>query len=235
MLYFLVQLLYLCGFIFIGNGLLYLVYYQLLTRYNQKFRELKRNQKFYILKNLSKSTMLIGLAIFTTPLVYELVQTGVWLNELITFIGHIYVSTDVAGLIFVPKLPFTTQLHHTVVFICGIANILVDYNQPGIHRALIALTYFSILPYLVNTLLGLRHLGFPRLKKNLAIVCCLIYGPCITINCIIQHTYIFYYSEDWIILRLAYFVLYHIIFYDDRKLMRYLYKVANDPYDQHQI
>lgn len=235
MLYFLVQLLYLCGFIFIGNGFLYLVYYQLLERYNQKFRELKRNQKFYVLKNLSKSTMLVGLAIFTTPQLYELIQTHVWLNDQITLMGHIYVSTDVAGLLFVPKLPFTTQLHHTVVFICGIANILVDYNQPGIHRALISLTYFSILPYLVNTLLGLRYLGLPRLKKKLAVVCCVIYGICITINCIIQHAYVFYYSEDYIFIRLIYLVLYHIIFYDDRKLMVYLYKVASNPYDQHEI
>lgn len=235
MIYFLEQLLTLLSLTFIGNGFGYLFYYLILNQWNKSFRGLKYEKKLYVMKNLTKSSFLTFLTLYTTPNLYQIYQTGIWDNELITFMGHIYVSTDIAGLFFVPNLPQATKIHHTVVFFFGMANILVDYNQPGIHRALITLTYFSIIPYIVNTLLGSRYLGFPLVNRWLAIFASILYGICITLNCIIQHVYIFYLSDDWWVMRLTYLILYHLIFWDDRNLMKWLFKVAMNPYKKNKL
>ena len=117
--------------------------------------------------------------------------------------------------------PVTTQLHHTVVTFCAIANILVDYQNPGIHRAMIFLAYCSMVPYLVNTLLGMRPLGFPKLKKHLAQIAAFIYAISIMCNCLYQHYYVIF-SGDYLILRGLYLVLYWIILHDDLILLNYL-------------
>lgn len=219
------ELVKLGGLVIYGNGGLYYMYYNLLMRRNAIFRGLEIERQMYVIKNLTKSTFLFLLAIISTPWVYELVTIGNWENHRIKFIGSVYVSTDIAGLLFVPDLPKTTKIHHTIVFFLGMMNILVDYQQDGIHRALIALTYFSILPYLVNTLLGLRFLGFPELKQNLALISYWVYGASIIINCSYQNIYTIFYCQSWFLVRIVYLCLYYMILYDDLKLLSYLYRV----------
>ena len=123
------------------------------------------------------------LSIYTLPAIIDLYQTGIWPNSTIRFFGTIYCATDIAGLLFVPNLSFATKMHHTVVTFCSIANMSVDYGTPGIHRALVFLCYCSMVPYLVNTLLGLRPLGFNKLKRHLSRISAIIYGLSILFNC----------------------------------------------------
>ena len=230
MLYFLEQFTILLAFTFIGNGLGYLFYYWFLSRYNSSFNELTYERKLYNVKNITKATFLAYLTIYTSPNIYTLIRTGVWNNDLITWMGHIYVSTDIAGLFFVRELPKLTRIHHSIVFFLGTMSILADYGKPGIHRNLVALTYFSIIPYSVNCLLGTKDLQFhPEFYRWLAVWSSFIYGICIACNFIYQHISIFFYNNDWWPIRFGYLAIYHLIFLDDRNLMMWLYKVARNP------
>lgn len=221
MLYLVQELIVLASFVLIANPLFYAFFYYLLINKNEKFKDLSYETRRYVIKNLSKSVFLCFLSIYSVPSLLELVRTGIWPNGKIRFLGNIYCATDIAGLLFVPNLPFTTQLHHTVVTFCAIANILVDYQKPGIHRAMIFLAYCSMVPYLVNTLLGMRPLGFPKLKKRLAKIASVIYAISIACNCTYQHYYVIF-SGDYLVLRGLYLVLYWIILHDDLILLNYL-------------
>lgn len=207
--------------VFFANPLVYAFFYYLLTTKNELFRELSHAKKRYVVKNLSKSVFLFFLSFCCLPYIIGALQTGHWPNNAFRKLGSVYCATDIAGLCFVPNLSTTTKLHHMVVTFCAFANILVDYQQPGIHRAMIFLAYFSMVPYLVNTLLGMRPLGFPEVKKKLAKLASVIYSLSILCNCVYQHYYVFF-SSDYLILRCVYMLLYWVIFYDDLILLNYL-------------
>ena len=215
------ELLNLGFFVFIANPLLYTFFYYLLINYNQQFQKLSHERIRYVIKNLSKSVFLCFLSLYALPDIIDLYSTGVWNNELLHLLGSIYCATDIAGLLFVPNLPTTTKFHHSVVTVLSVLNLLVDYQQPGIHRAMVLLCYFSMVPYLVNTLLGLRPLGFPILKIQLARICSFIYGLSILMNFSYQHYYVVL-ANDYIIFRGLYLILYWIILYDDLWLLNYL-------------
>lgn len=230
MIYFFEQLLTLLGLTFIGNGLGYIFYYVLLSNTNAHFSGLEHRQKMRAVKNLTKATFLAYLTIYTTPHILALVQTGIWDNDLITWMGNIYVSTDMAGLFYVKSLPTSTKIHHTVVFFLGIMNIIADYGQPGTHRNLVALAYFSLIPYSVNCLLGTKDLRLhPIFYRILAVWSALVYGVCIVCNFVYQHITIFWYNEDWWVIRYGFLSLYYIILGDDQILMKWLAKVARNP------
>lgn len=230
MIYFFEQLLTLLGLTFIGNGVGYIFYYILLSNTNAHFSGLEHRQKMRAVKNLTKATFLAYLTIYTTPHILALVQTGIWDNDLITWMGNIYVSTDMAGLFYVKSLPTSTKIHHTIVFFLGIMNIIADYSQPGTHRNLVALAYFSLIPYSVNCLLGTKDLRLhPIFYSILAAWSALVYGVCITCNFVYQHVTIFWYNEDWWVIRYVFLFLYYGILSDDNILMKWLVKVARNP------
>lgn len=222
----LMGLLHLASYILYLNGGFYYLYYNLLNRYNPIFYNLELEDKMYVVKNFTKSTILCFLGLISTSWLYDLINDGEWRNDRIHLIGSLYASTDIAGLIFVPNLPRRTKIHHSVVLFFGLLNLTLDYRNDGIHRALIVLTYFSIIPYLVNTLLGLRRLGFPQLKARLAFVSLIIYSICVGINFTYQNLYTLFYSQTIIALKMAYLFLYYLILYDDVKLLHYLYRVG---------
>tara|TARA_R100001163_G_C5054382_1_gene190924 strand:- start:351 stop:1208 length:858 start_codon:yes stop_codon:yes gene_type:complete len=230
MIYFLEQILLLLSLTVIGNGGFYVFYYTILYKFNRNFRKLSHRRRLYDVKNITKATILSFLTFYLTPHVYDMITTGKWDNDIITYFGNVYVSTDLAGLLFVRDLPNLTKIHHTVVLCLGIFSICVDYGVSGIHRNLIALTYFSIIPYLVNCLLGTKDLRFPSvIYKWLAIISSIMYAICITINFLYQHITILFYSEDLLLVRIAALIIYHLIFMDDRNLMYWLFKVAKNP------
>jgi len=181
-------------------------------------------------KNLTKATFLAYLTIYTTPHIWALINTGVWDNDLITWMGNIYVSTDLAGLFYVESLPKLTKVHHTIVFFLGIMNIIADYSYPGTHRNLVALAYFSLIPYSVNCLLGTKDLRLhPYFYQVVALWSSIVYAMCITCNFVYQHITIFKYNEDWWVIRYGFLALYYLILTDDLNLMKWLFKVAVKP------
>lgn len=223
-LYYTKQVSILIFLVFVLNTSLYMIYYYLLVSYNQKFRELKWEQKIYVIKNFTKATLLCYLTYFSTKIIYDVLVLKHWDNDDMTLAGLIYVSTDVSGLLFVPNLPTTTKIHHIMVSAIGFFTIIQDFRQPGIQGSFVGLAYFSVIPYLVNFLLGLRHLGFPVLKKQIAKLAGAIYALCIVANIIYQHVYTIYFSQAYYLTMGLYLLGYYLaILRDDFKLLQYLY------------
>lgn len=222
-------------FLMVGiNYICYLILDNLLKRHSMKYKIIEFHDKRYVVKNLTKSMILLILILAGLPGFWTMIVTGTWNNDLVHTIGTIYVSTDVSGLIFVPRLPKETLIHHTCVVILGTVNVFMDYSVNGLHRALISLTILSMVPYLVNTYLGMRHLEGTTIKRCIVGICLWVYSASVVVNLILQHLYVFYlvpgFLNPWILCKkIAYLAIYYSILNDDIKLIRYLnYKYMED-------
>ncbi|MEX0595007.1 MAG: hypothetical protein WD512_00795, partial [Candidatus Paceibacterota bacterium] len=101
-----------------------------------------------------------------------------------------------------------------------------------LHQALLALTYLSAVPYIVNTYLGLRHLNNKRLQEGLISACFYIYTMSILLNFWIQHMYVFYLIPGgFTMAKLCYLLAYYCILKDDIHLMGYFRYKVKDPSD----
>lgn len=184
-----------------------------------------RHKTLYTLKNLSKSMILWFIVFAAIPCVWNVAIYDKWDNTTMFVLGTLYTSTDLTGLLFVPGLSTDTIMHHCIVCILGTINAFSDYNIRGLHHSLLALTYLSAVPYIVNTYLGLRHLSNPigrRLQDGLVSACFYIYTISILINFWIQHMYVFYLIPGGItLIKIFYLLGYYIILKDDIHLMSY--------------
>lgn len=193
------------------------------------YREQKWERRLYILKNLSKSIILCFLVHhlykdFCLMLFYDKWPP----NESLYQLGTVYVVTDITGLLLV-KLELRTKIHHYCVLVLGMYSVLSDYQQPGIHRALIYLTYLSMAAYLVNTYLALRFIISKQWQKIMATVAVTIYVCSIFLNFIIQHLSVWQALQEggWsgygACGTYMYVSLYWLILNDDIILLRFLY------------
>lgn len=242
------QLAQLGSFMF-ANCVGYLFYHLLLMKYSNRYPKLSYDNRSYVLKNLTKSTCLGLMSFMTIRDMVSIAITGKWDNKFLTFLGNMYVSTDLTGLLTVPGLSFNTQMHHTVVAILGMVNILSNYEEPGIHRAIVVMAYLSILPYLVNTMLGIRHLQIHSHLVNYILpwFCIIVYSGCVICNVFFQVFYVVYVSEQSLFnlifmkdhiglselgsigTNLAFLMAYYVILIDDCQLIKYLhYKATHD-------
>jgi len=160
----------------------------------------------------------------TLPQLLRVILYNEWDNDTMFFWGTVYVSIDFLGLLVVPGLARDTKIHHTVVCVLGTISAISDYRITGLHQALLALTYLSAVPYIVNTYLGLRHLNDKRVQESLISACVYIYALSILLNFWIQHMYVFY--GKFTVVKLFYLLAYYLILKDDIHLMSYFrYKV----------
>lgn len=203
------------------NRLQYFVIEKLMEKYMNNYDLLENYQIKYIVKNLTKSATLLIILMLSAPSIYSIIN-GIWINKPLWILGSLYVSTDLTGLIFVPKLPKPTRIHHTIVGIFGLCNISVDYTKNGLHRALFVLCILSAVPYLVNTYLGLRYLENNNVQRKIVDICLFTYANSVIANVIFQYLYIFKWTTFHYV-SVIYFVLYNLILYDDIKLIKYLY------------
>ena len=137
-------------------------------------------------------------------------------------------STDVTGLLLVPNLSTATKIHHRTVWVLSTLNMISDYQVNGLHRALVTLCFFSAIPYLVNTYLGLRHLNTPYIKQKIVDIALYTYANSVAANVVLQHLYVF----RWVPFNgvsVVYLILYYLILYDDIKLVMYLYYKYKNP------
>ena len=124
------------------------------------------HKKWYVVANISKSVFLLCIAL--SPRFWKECYRGFimdnWPPSLL-FIKRcciLYVATDLVALIMVPKLPFSTKMHHTVttliVLAVGGGNLRVRGTTGFLGACKMAVLYgsFSSVPYLVNAYLGLR-------------------------------------------------------------------------------
>ena len=223
----------LIGGMVVANYISFSLLDQILKRKSNNYPLLEHRNQRYVVKNLTKSGLLMGLLITAAPGIWNMFRYNQWDNQLIHTIGSIYVSIDLSGLLFVPNLPIETKIHHTCVMILGLINVFMDYTIPGLHRALISLTLLSMIPYLVNTYLGMRYLEGAKIKRWILHICLWLYSFSVLVNCILQHLYIFWFIPDFSltlsVLKTLYLMLYYFILNDDVKLIKYLhYKYRTD-------
>jgi hypothetical protein len=149
------------------NLILYLLVYAGFYYYDDDFKTLEPSKILYTLKNLSKSFVLLVLVIMTLPSIMQVILHDSWSDSVMFFWGTVYTSVDLLGLLVVPNLSKDTKIHHTVVCILGTVSAISNYQVRGLHQALLALTYLSGVPYIVNTYLGLRHLKNKKIQESL--------------------------------------------------------------------
>lgn len=121
------------------------------------------HKKWYVVANLSKSFFLGCMCLTSRYWVgtyYGYIYDNLDINA--KRCGMLYVATDLVALFMVPKLPFSTKMHHIVttfliVFVTAV-NIEVKGYSGLIGVAKMAVLYgiFSTLPFLVNSYLALR-------------------------------------------------------------------------------
>ena len=152
----------------------YLLHF-LLNRTLKVFRNINPvHKKWYVIANVLKACLLAFICLNTQ------FYMGIYTLAVGEFVPMVelkrttvlYIVSDFAGLIIVPKLPFTTKMHHIFTFFIGILIWSSNLNIQGfagiIGVAKMSFIYgcYSCIPFLVNLFLGLRVL-FP---KNRAMV-----------------------------------------------------------------
>ena len=205
------------------NYISYLVLERILAGIFPKFNDLTYAERKYTVKNLSKSCVLLYILITLSPTIYNIIFNSIWNNERVHFYGVLYASTDVTGLLLVPNLASATKVHHITVWIFATLNMISNHEINGLHRALIVLGFFSVIPYVVNTYLGLRHLDTPYIKNKIVDIALFSYVNSVIANIVLQHLYVFRWVPHFNIFSLIYISLYYLILYDDIKLIKYLY------------
>lgn len=122
------------------------------------------HKKWYVVANLSKSFFL-GCMCLTSRY---------WIGTYYGYIydnldmlnvkrcGMLYIATDLVALFMVPKLPFSTKMHHvmttTLIIMVSAVNLEVKGYSGllGVSKMAVLYGIFSTMPFLVNAYLGLR-------------------------------------------------------------------------------
>ena len=142
-----------------------LIMHCLLNTFHRKFSQIRPvHKKWYVIVNTMKGTVLALMVIN-----FQFVP-GIWK---VVFGGDVplletkrttalYVMTDLVGLMLVPKLPFSTFMHHVMTVVIGLGIWSTDISVQNWEGALgvvkMSFIYgsFSCIPFAVNLFLGLR-------------------------------------------------------------------------------
>jgi len=125
----------------------------------ENFNLLPSHKQYYVVKNLIKSSMLLGLCIMVIPtIVVPVYMNGTWSNYWCHRLGILYTTNDYMGLLLVDKLPKTTQDHHKITTILCVISLGIDFQTSTLGQMLFVYTIASASSYLVNFYLGARLL-----------------------------------------------------------------------------
>ena len=175
----------------LNYGLGKLVYNLIPCRYN-KFNTLTNDKKLYVVKNLTKSAVLLSILYRIFLICINLYRHSTNMNNEVKAIASIYVSNDIIGLITVPNLPSTTVKHHLTTTFLLFVNYYIDYDNidlvsTKIGYLLVGYSAFSAMSFFVNFYLGYRHLTENKQQlDNVRQVALINYSVCIFINWISQ-------------------------------------------------
>ena len=104
------------------------------------------DQKYlvYCAKNITKAVILAPLSVFGIVVLVYGVLYGAIPKQQIRLLGTIYVGTDGSGLILMyDRLPKSTLMHHCVVMVIGICNLVLDFGQDGVWLCWVIFTVMS--------------------------------------------------------------------------------------------
>ena len=168
------------------------ILHSLLNRFHFKYSQIRPvHKKWYVVVNIMKGFVL-GAMILNSQFL-----RGVWTllsNGEIPLLETkrttaLYVMTDLIGLILIPKLPFSTFMHHVMSVFIGMGIWSTDINAQSWTGALGAIKMsflygsFSCIPFTVNIFLGMRIIyGKERRIKLLCYFALLSYIISIGIN-----------------------------------------------------
>tara|TARA_B100002051_G_scaffold179462_1_gene169867 strand:- start:416 stop:1105 length:690 start_codon:yes stop_codon:yes gene_type:complete len=151
-------------------------------QYVGRFDALSANARAYCVKNVLKSIVLAGSLPASLYVVQHRIVKGEMIHaELARGVGSLYAANDVVALCRV-RLPPNTRLHHLVVLALALYNLGVDYDDSdSIFSNLVVLCGLSIIPFTVNSYLGLRRLD-ERTAGALARIALVSYLPAVLLN-----------------------------------------------------
>jgi len=165
--------------------------------FNTKYKNYDYNKKCYIIKNIIKSLILGYISVDAFNLLSN-AYVDIWDNKVLNEFATIYVANDIVGLLLIPKLPFTTKIHHLTSAFFLIYSYHIEVNEPNIGRLLFILCIFSCFSFLVNFYLAIRYLENKEdkiLTRSINVIrrtSYYIYIVCCVINWCIQLIYIYH-------------------------------------------
>ena len=202
---------------------------------SKEYNLLTYNKKCYVLKNVTKSIILFIMTFYSIEKIILPGMKGEWDNTDVHTFSSAYVSNDLIGLLIVPKLPFSTKMHHLITGSLLFYSYTIDFTENNVGRWMFIYTVMSTITFLVNTYLGLRHIrtekesNLNRIIDNIRVMAFYIY----LVACLINWTiHIFLISEkiynlEYTIPYIMYSILLIPIINDDLILMRWLYNNVN--------
>ena len=207
--------------------------YKLLPYRYEKFNLLKKEKQLYVVKNLTKSGVLLSILYRILLICIGLYNHSSNMNNEVKAIASIYVSNDIIGLITVPNLPSTTVKHHITTTFLLFVNYLIDYDNidlvsTKIGYLLVGYSSFSAMSFFVNFYLGYRYLTENKQQlDNVRQVALINYSVCIFINWISQIIFMAHTaSQDYsLLIPYSFYTLFLIpIIKDDLILISWLKK-----------
>ena len=128
-----------------------------------EYNQLTYNKKCYVLKNVTKSIILFIITFYSIDHILIPAYNGEWNNKEVHMFSSAYLSNDLVGLLLVPKLPFSTKMHHIITTSLLFYSYTIDFTENNVGRWMFLYTIMSTFTFLVNTYLGIRHI---RTKKQ---------------------------------------------------------------------
>ena len=204
-------------------------------RQSPEYNSLSYNKKCYVLKNVTKSIILFIMTFYSIDKIIIPALEGSWNNKDVHTFSSAYVSNDIIGLLIVPKLPFSTKMHHIITGTLLFYSYTIDFTENNVGRWMFIYTLMSTITFLVNTYLGLRHIrtesesNLNRIIDNIRVMAFYIYLVACLINWSI-HIYLIsqkIYNLEYTIPYIMYSVLLIPIINDDLILMKWLHNNVN--------
>ncbi len=208
----------------------YFVVDRILYKTNEKYRNLDKTKRIYIVSNILKSILLGAITPLASTILYQTMYLDHWNNNLIKNIGIIYAIPDGVSLALVKKMHMTTKIHHIIVCVFNIISVHNDYTEDSIVRCMVIYACFSCFAFIVNLLLGVRFLhDNKRVGIIMAKTSLYLYMTCCLINWAWHGKYVHTLVDscDGGLCRItipAYCAMIMMLAWDDIKLNKWLYK-----------
>lgn len=196
------------------------------------------HKKWYVVANLSKA-LFLGILGFSSRYWISAYRCHYQDNFQLIELKRsavIYIATDVVALYMVPKLPFSTIVHHVATAVLTVVVSGVNLKVKGYTGLLgmckMTMLYgiFSTIPFLVNAYLALRVVYSK--EKWLKVLCKLslaTYVVCCGLNWTVQGLWImgFWWERDFSVYMLLYVGMLVMIGHDDIVLIRWLLRQSS--------
>ena len=198
---------------------------------NIMYNKLTNDKQIYVLKNLIKCINLMLLSFCSFYLLIHFIVYDNWnLTDLTRIFGLVYGLQDTIALFYVPNMAFSTKIHHTCVTFLYLVNFFKDISYFNYWRGIVIYCIFSVLSGSVNGYLALRYVINENnpYKYKIKKFAYYNYLFCIIGIWLYQYNIFYHYLFNSLYKIdtgfIIYFIIAHLILYDDIFLMKFLRK-----------